>query len=279
MANEHLAYGIAGKKKADIKHLTERVQMALNRVAEHQAIVDSLQAKSSLFADSLTQATANKATALVNYNLVRDTVSGVRSLASNFDMARKQGDRASLGAARVSEKMSSLIGKLIFSVEVINKVTQLVNKQKALNAFLPDTLIVFMTNATKDANNAVALTLTALQSCYIAESTLLESNGVIGLANHQAENLSRRMLAGWSPSSDKGGNPAALDLSSNGDGLLVLLQNAYENSVDTYNSTLANNQNVADQVVYAQTELALANMQLSSLQAGLRAATAAAYAA
>ncbi|WP_248798721.1 hypothetical protein [Pseudomonas sp. MWU13-2105] len=280
MAYEHLVYGIAIKKNADIQYLTEQVQLAQNRVAQKQASVDSLQAKATRFANSLAQASANQASALVNYNLVKDATASAGNLASNFGTLVRQADRATEGATQVAQKMASLASKLIFSVEVVNKVAQLVNKQKALNRQLPDSLIEFMANATRDANNAVALTLTALQSCYAAESTLLESSAVIGVANNQANSLKARMEAGSTGIGAAIGRIlVGLNLGADGEGMLQLLQRVYGNAVMTYNAALVNNSNVSEQLTHAQGQLALANMTLGSLQAGLKAATAAAYAA
>lgn len=275
MAHEQLAYGVANKKNADIKNLAEQVEMAQSRVTQHEAIVKSLQTKSELFADNLSLATANKAGALVNFNLARETRGGVGSLAKNFKLASRQTELATGVAADVSQKMASLIGKLIFSVEIINKLSQLINKQRALNPLLPETLVSFMATATRDANNAITLTLTALQSCYVAESTLLESTGVINQADRQAQILSEQVSQGQNPSSDQ----MSINLKRKGDGLVRLLQQAYENAVAAYDSALARNDSVVEQLAYAQTQLALANMHLSSSQAGLKAATAAAYAA
>lgn len=280
MVLEHLAYGVVIKKNADIKHLTEQVALAQNRVAEQQAIVDSLQAKSSFFTTQLALATTNKASTLVNYNLARDAVISVNGLASNLGMARKQIGQAVEGAADVSERMANLIGKLIFSVEIVTKVTQLINKQKALNPLLPDSLVAFMSKATSDANNAVALTLTALQSCYAAESTLLESGAVIDVTDRQAHALKERMESGIDPlSATSGTRRSAADLTASDAGILLLLKQAYDNAVTAYNDALADSDNVAAQLSYAQTQSALASMKLGSVQAGLKAATAAAYAA
>ncbi|MCF5467828.1 hypothetical protein [Pseudomonas syringae] len=280
MTIEHLAYGVAVKKNADIKNLTEQVHLAQNRVTQQQAIVDSLQAKANAFTTRLGQATNTQASTLANYNLARSAMYSVTSLESNFKIALGQARAATEHAAMVSEKMANLIGKLIFSVEIINKVTLLINKQRVSNIQIPASMATFMAKATSDANNAVALTLTALQSCYAAESTLLDSLGGITLAARQAGDLDDSPHAGGKD--QPAASPAEasrLNLSARGNGVVQLLKQAHENAVLNYNNALTNNDEVVNQLTQAQSRLAYYLMKLTSSKSGLNAANAAALAA
>ena len=196
--------GLADQKKADLDYLTAQVNKAKYQVVEQQAIVTALQTKLAQFNMLLQQADRNKTTALTNRNLVNDAMASVKSLNTNAQFAAKQTDIAANGIkdkktnktiggiSNVAREMALLIDKLIFSAEIIDKVTQFVNKQKAANQLIPDSLITHLTSATKNANNAVALTLTALQSCYASEATLLESKGVMEQAATQAIELDEK---------------------------------------------------------------------------------------
>jgi hypothetical protein len=271
MANPTLVYGISIRKNADLQHLSEQVALAQSQVAQQQAIVDALQGKADLFATSLAQATTNKATALSAWNNVKTLQTNVAGLAINHEMALRQAVKASASAGAVAGRMAGLLGKLIFSVEVINKAALQINRQKALNPMLPDSLVSYMASATSHANNAVALALTALQSCYVAESTLRESDAAVRVASQQAGQLSRYMQEG-----EAVGLQALPNLSG---GVVLLMQQTYQSASQAYDEALANSTGVADQLAFAQAQLTQANLKLGSLQAGLGAAKAAAYAA
>ncbi len=281
MGSISLAVNVADNKNAELNSLTNSVTAAQFLVAQRQAIVTSLQAKSAQFAAYLTQATNDQATALANLTLAKDAIASVTSLTNSLGTEATQTQLAAQGAGSVSADMATLIGKLIFSLDFINKVAVLVNKQKSSNPLLPDSLITAMNKASTAGNNAIALTLTALRSCYVAEATLLESSVVAELASGQSTALSKTMLAGWAPQDDVPLVPAE---TGNGlppvtPGILNLLNLAYTIAVKTYKKALWDNAIVARQVSFAQGQLAAATVQLGSLKAGLAAATAAAYAA
>lgn len=270
-----LIFSNAEKKSSDLALINNQVKSAQYNVAQQQAIVNSLLAKSSQFVAFLAQATDNQASALSNYNLAKNATANVASLADNFTQAQTQTTTACDGVCEVSKNMADLIVKLIFSVEIIDKVTQLINKQKAMNPLVPDSLIAFMAKAGTDADNAMALTLTALQSCYAAQSTLQESKGIVDLGYHQAQRLQHQMNDGWDVRMDSPDSKIVLT----GTSIMSLLQRAYQVSIKNYNQALWDNNSVTQQLTYAQTQLAAATMNLNSYQSGQAAATAAAYAA
>lgn len=280
MTQKHLVYGIADQKKAELDLLTAQVNQAQYEVVQQQVIVNSLAAKSNQFSSFLTQADANQATALSNFNLVKDAMSSVKSLVASTKLANQQTGAATEGICKVSGKMAELINKLIFSVEIIDKLAQLINKQKTINPLVPDSLITFLSKATADANNAVALTLTALQSCYAAEATLLESKSAMKLGDDQANDLKAKMEQGWNPQKECITTTDCLfGFTDNSDGVVSLLYRAYQSASDKYQAALWDNNSVTKQLTYAQEQLAEATTLLNSYQAGLAAATAAAYAA
>jgi hypothetical protein len=279
-----LALSVADKKNSEIQSLTGSVTQAQYDVTEQQAIVNSLQSKSAQFNQYLTQADADQETSLANLNLGKDALSTATSLAASMTTASNKADRASTGASDVSAQMAELVNKLILSIEYINRAAQLVNKQKANNPLVPDKLIDNMAKAATNANNAIALTLTALQSCYVAEATLLESNNVLALGAQQSATLRDRMGNLWDGQSGKVlAGAAAPSPSPSPDvdlpGIVALLQQAYDNAKDNYDEALVNNNIVTKQLSHAQSQLADAQVSLNSYQSGLAAATAAAYAA
>lgn len=277
-----LAIGVVYKEKARLDGLAIQVAEAQYEVDQYQAIVQAQTAKSLQFNDFLTAAEANKATALTNLNLAIDVDSSVSSLCSSTGLALKQTGTATNEIKRVSGEMATLINKLIFSVELIERFGQLINKQKSSNPLIPDSLISFMAKATTDANNAVALTLTALQSCYAAEATSQRSQEVITLENDQVTELKATIEQQTLPPGVTGLAPDGrfmVGLTPDGTGVLALVQQAYDQASEKYNQALANVNIVNQQLAYAQSALATATTSLNSYKAGLAAATASAYAA
>lgn len=275
-----LALSVADKKNSEIQSLTGSVTQAQYDVAEQQAIVSSLQAKSQQFNLYLTQADDDQESALANLNLGKDALSSASSLAGSMTAATSKVNEASSGASDVAAQMAELVNKLILSVEYINKTAQLVNKQKANNPLVPDKLIDNMSKAAANANNAIALSLAALQSCYVAEATLLESSEVLALGAQQSGQLRDRMAFLWDSQSGKvlaAATPAPSGVAT--PGIVAMLQQAYDDAKGNYNQALSNNNIVTSQLSHAQAELADAQVRLNSYQAGLAAATAAAYAA
>jgi uncharacterized membrane protein (Fun14 family) len=284
MTINSLAVGIVYKEKATLDWLAMQVAEAQYEVDQYQAIVGAETAKSAQFNDYLTAAEANKTAALTNLNLAIDIDSSVSSLCTSTGLAMKQTGTATTEIKRVSGEMATLINKLIFTVELIDRFGQLVNKQKLSNPLIPDTLISFMAKATADANNAVALTLIALQSCYVAEATSLRSQQIITLENEQVTELKTtieqqtKALGQQEIGAVRDGN-FIVGFTPDCTGILALVRQAYDKASEKYNQALANVNMVNQQLAYAQSELVTATTRLNSYKAGLAAATAAAYAA
>ncbi|MDF3126596.1 hypothetical protein [Rheinheimera sp. 1928-s] len=285
MTINSLAVGIVYKEKATLDGLAMQVAEAQYEVDQYQAIVDAETAKSIQFNDYLTAAEANKTAALTNLNLAIDIDSSVKALCTSTGLALKQTGTATGEIKRVSGEMATLINKLIFTVELIDRFGQLVNKQKLSNPLIPDTLISFMAKATADANNAVALTLVALQSCYVAEATSLRSQQIIALENDQVTTLKSTIERQALVSGLQDVTGLVVDgnfivgFTPDCTGVLALVRQAYDKASEKYNQALANVNIVNQQLAYAQSALATATTSLNSYKAGLAAATAAAYAA
>lgn len=272
--------GIADKKKADIDALTEQVSSAEYEVEQMQAVVNAMTSKAAEFSAFLAAADADKDTALSNLNLVTDAVNKVKHLSESAKTALSQTVSAENNICATVSAVATLIKKLIFSVEVIDKLSALVNKQKALNPIIPDELVTLMAKATTDANNAVATTLTALTSCYAAESVLLEAKNITQLETNQADKLYDKMHLGYKSRGEiLQESSFVFSLGRDATGIQALLQHRYHQAVNDYNAMLSENDVVTTQLEFAQSQLNNATIKLNSLKAGLAAEQAAAFAA
>lgn len=280
LARTGLSIGISNKKKADIDSLTDAINDAQYQVNQLQAVVDSMNIKSTEFSGFLTEADTNKQTALSNLTLVTDAVSSAKHMVAAATNAKTQTNTAKNGITSTAAQMALLVNKLILSVEVIDKLANIVNKQKLLNPIIPDELITLLTKATTDANNAVAMTLTALTSCYAAEATVIESKKITDLEYTQSRRLYKKMTIGARTRTEKLDSLTFVrNLGDTATGIQALLQHAYDQSITDYDEALTASNTATAQLEYAEGQLQHAITELGSLQAGLAAATAAAYAA
>ena len=193
-------YAIVEAKKADLDSLSNRVQIAQYEVSELQSVVTSLEQKSNEFTVFLSEAQASKETALSNLNLLKATLSNVDDLARNAAIGMKQSRTADKTVNTTSKQVSKLIDQLIYSGDMVNKFAQLVFKKKLLNPLISDELVKTVTTANADVNNAIAATLTALQSCFASNGVTGESAKLCRLQQKQAQQLSELMSVGLNQS-------------------------------------------------------------------------------
>src|SRR5690606_20421053 len=118
------------------------------------------------FQGFLTDADNGKATALTNLDLLNAVVEQVKELQDNSLLVANNAQKAEARTDLVAEELSALVKDLIFAGEFINKLAQVIQKKKTLVPLISNELVNVITTATADTNNAVATTLTALQSCY-----------------------------------------------------------------------------------------------------------------
>ncbi|MDE1206973.1 hypothetical protein [Tenacibaculum larymnensis] len=174
-------YGVTEKKKSELDALTNQVLYAQDKVEQLQAIVNSLTEKSQLLQSQLATEKANKDLALSNKELLDQVVDNVIDLLTashgTFDKVVCSDSRIK----DVSNSIKEVMDKLIYSAEVVNKLSNLVIRKKVQNPLISDELVTMVTNAGKDANNAVALTLTALNSVFASQATTVESEGTMSL--------------------------------------------------------------------------------------------------
>lgn len=272
MSNK-LAKGIDNHKKAELDALTKEILDAQYDVNEVQAIVNSLSIKSSQFTQFLSEALAAQNTTLSNLHLCQQAVDSIKGVVKGSKLAAKTSEKACSTANAVSQDMAQMLNKLMFSIDIIDKVAQQAAKQKNSNPLVPDQLITYLNKATSDANKAFASALTALNSCYAADATLQEAQGITSLEHQQAHQLKERME---SPEPSIPNSPTA---PSELPGILTLLNARYQKTQEKYQTALANNNAVTHELSHAQKLLATATSRLASLKSGLAAASAAAYAA
>lgn len=279
MNQKMLSPGIADRTKARIDAITEQVTSEQYIVTQRQAIVTSLTAKSAQFSATLATASDTQATALTNLNLANDALAAAAALTAGTAQAQAQAAAADLAMIAVCEDMALMINKLVFTGEIIDRLVQLINKQKAANPLIPDSIITYLNQATTDANNAVALTLTALQSCYAAQATLRESRASMNLSAQQSAALQARMEhQAFARGATVTSKVLEIGYADDCAGVVAWLQQGYLAAKDGYNQALWNNDSVGAQLSYAQAMLASATTDLNSYKSGLNAATAAAYA-
>ena len=179
--------GIAEQKNAEIDALTSQVNKAQFRVNQLTTVVTSLTAKQANFAALLTDADSKNDAALANLNQAKTLVANVETLQRYSILVSQQTDKSLRNVRETSNHMAELIEQLIFSADVVEKLSGFVNRQKAANNVIPDALVAVLNQATSDANNAVALTLTALQSSYASAASVDQAGSVSALEARQAQ--------------------------------------------------------------------------------------------
>ncbi|MFH7015515.1 hypothetical protein [Flavobacterium sp. FlaQc-47] len=265
-------YGITEKKKSELDVLKNQVIDAQADVQQQQVIVTSLTEKASKYQGYLLTADANRTHALSNKNLIDQVVQNAYDLAYNSKNAFSKMTISNDDAIEVASSVSDLINKLIYSVEIINKLSNLVIRKKALNPLISDDLITRINTAGTDANNAVALTLIALKSTLAAEASILESEAAITLEYRQANKLYLNLTDEKSIDTPLSIHPVSKT------SIRGLLYNAYKETQIAYEKANFANDETTRQLNIATTNLNKAQIKLNSLQSGLAAANAAALA-
>lgn len=266
-------YGITERKKQELDNLTQEVLNAEGVVEQLSAIVDSLTEKSTKLQTELVNAETNKNTALSNKNLLDQVMEDLLSLKNNSEVTFNETVAAESKIKKVAKEINDVIEKLIFSAETINKLANLVIRKKAINPLISDELVAMVNEAGTDANNAVALTLIALESVFTAQSTTKESEAAVTLEVLQSVKLYEYVIGENEIDDIKTPIPVSYESSING-----LLVNAYKINLNMYNQALEASKDTLLQLNNTKRELSKAEIKLNSLQSGLAAANAAALA-
>ncbi|MDB5018473.1 MAG: hypothetical protein JWQ84_3305 [Mucilaginibacter sp.] len=254
--------GISEQKKAELDALTLLIIAAQHNVERYQVIVDSLTQKAADFQSFLSLAEKNRSQTYNNTVLAGQLADSVSNLKNISEKTLSEMNAANNSTNKLSLSMKQVIDKLIYSAGLINKLAQKVVRQKALNPLISDELVSMVGIAEKDANNAVALTLVALQAAFAVQASNQESEAALALEDQQARNLYDMIVA----------NPEeAISLK-------VMLDQAYRDAAYHYQLEETAFTVTETQLTGAQATLNNAQLKLRSLQSGLAAANAAALA-
>lgn len=270
--------GITESKIAELDALTIQVLDAQHDVDQNQAIVTSLTEKLNNFRVYVAIADTKRTQALNNKNLLDKLVRCALNLRDNSEVTFNEAVKADNKIKELAIQIGDVMNKLIYSAEVINKLANSVIRKKALNPLISDELINVLTAAGTNANNAVALTLVALQSTYASQATTIESEQALALEFIQSMSL-YQTLTGVKPQENQAlpGNAVTISKKTIVP-LQKLLYNAYKEAKSNYEAAdYAFNVTTA-QLNNAQGALSKSQVNLMSLQAGLAAANAAALA-
>jgi hypothetical protein len=265
-------YGITEKKKQEIDFLTQEVLNAESEVQQYQAIVDALVEKEDKLTEDLATAKANKTQALDNKNAVDKVITNAKDLYQNSRNTYKEAEQAEEKIKSVATEINTVINKLIYSAEVINKLSNLVIRKKATNPLISDELVTMVTQASSDANNAVALTLVALESVFASQATTIESKDAMSLELLQSTKLYEFIIGA------EVDNVENQDIPAENQSLKYYLYTAYNITSSMYEEVLKASNDTTAQLSAAQASLSKAQVKLKSLQSGLAAANAAALA-
>ncbi len=261
-------YGVTERKKAELDSLALQVLDAQQEVDQFQSIVTALTAKLTNFQGLLAIADTNRASALANKNLVDQLKQSFLDLQNNSKIAFTEMSLADATTQTLAKNISNVMDKLIYSAEVINKLATYVVRKKALNPLISDELVSMLGQAGTDANNAVALTLVALQSTFAAQASNSESQSATALEYLQAQDL-YQLMTGSTPTSTDANKSTCLH---------YLLHQAYEAAKEYYKLIYNACKITTDELNAAQLSLNEAQVSLQSLQSGLAAGNAAAFA-
>ncbi|KQX09906.1 hypothetical protein [Flavobacterium sp. Root420] len=272
-----LKYGVTEKKKAELDVLQSQVIDTQAEVLQQQIIVASLTEKSKRFQDFLLGADNYRTVTLNNKTLVDQVIQNAYDLSYNSKNAFSKMTTSNENTKQVALGTNDLINKLIYSVEIINKLSNLVIRKKALNPLISDDLISRINTAGSDANNAVALTLIALKSILAAEASSLEAEASITLESKQALKLYFTLSGKESIDMPLLSANAVLDISKEAS-IRDLIYEAYNEALRSYNQTDAANDETTRQLSIATNNLNKAQIKLASFQSALAAANAAALA-
>ncbi len=276
-----IKYGITEKKKSEIDNLVLQVLDAQHEVDQFQAIVTSLAQKLNNFQGYLAVADNNRTLALNNKNMKDQLVQSAQDLQANSGIAFDEVTLANAKSKQLARLLKKVMDELIYCVDVVNKLSNLVISKKAVNPLISDELVTLVGIAGNDANNAVALTLVALKSTFAVQASNLEAEGAGALQYQQSISLYNALTFVIHKTSDivisrvPSNIPVIKKIPQS---ISTLLDTAYDNAKTTFEQMQKACNITTIQLSRATSALNKAQVQLRSLQSGLNAANAAALA-
>jgi DNA-binding CsgD family transcriptional regulator len=292
-------------KKNELERLKSQIARTEFKIQKLTARTIALTKKQGDFTLYLADAKSNKDIAETNEIHVKQVTNSIKETFKKIKHVIEKTKSSNDEISSTSLQMSVLIKALVYSVELIDALAVTINKKKAANALIPDDLITVITTASADANNAIALCLTALESCNVAmtssdqthEITLLEyiqSLELYGLITGNAEVINHYIKAiNVYQKSPVEKNELALHhqylrvldaKASNGEhgnnnALTALLNKARIEAKQKVESAAEAKKRVDQELAQSSGQLDKESSVLESLKAGLAAANAAALAA
>jgi len=253
-------------KNTAITQIMNQIATTEQELEMHQAIVNSLTQKLETSQLFLQNAEANKTQTLANKNSMEALVQSTLNVMTNSEDTKKEILKTQIKATKVSQGIKIMVDELIFSSQIINKLSQTVLRKKALNPLISDELITQIMTATAEANNAIALTLVALKSAFDVQSTVNQTAATITLEQkHAAElylTLTGTMLSDDITTTSKTPSSPAY----------TLIEDAYEIAILYLENALKSNAETAQQLNVSKANLNKTQQILRSLQSGLVAA-------
>ena len=116
-------------------------------VNNFQSIVNALTDKVNNFTAFLATADTNRTTTNNNKLLVNQLVQSASTLEKNAAIAVKKMDTANKDTQKLGSCVQQVINKLIYSVEVLNKLSNMITRKKAVNPLISDELISMVATA------------------------------------------------------------------------------------------------------------------------------------
>lgn len=274
-------YGITEKKKAELDALKLKVLDAGYEVDQYIAIEASLNDRLNTLQSSLVAAENNRTLTLNNRNIFDQLLQSALDLNNNSEIALQEMQRANGKTKALSEKIRTVMDMLIYSAEIINKLSLLVSKKKDVNPLISDELLRRVNQAGVDANTAVASTLVALKSAFAASAANTEAEATTALGYVQSVALYQMLIRTETQPRHKK-NEEVTGPESKDDtkavSLKALLYQAYSRAKLQYDRTQTACITTTQQLNEVRGLLNKAQIKLKSLQSGLAAANAAALA-
>ena len=262
--------GITEHKKAELDALVIQVTDTQHQVEQFQAIADSLTTKSNNFKGFFDAAEADRTQAYNNKVLIDQLVQSALDLRGNSQTAFDEMAKADNRTKELAVGIKIVMDKLIYSAQVIDNISNKIIRKKSVNALISDDLISMLAIAGKTANDAVALTLTALKATFTAECSNMETEAALSIEFKQSAMLYSTLITDLL---DK------INSKQSAISLKTLFYNAYT-TADTYYKQMEKAYKMTvTQLANATATLNKAQIKLRSLQQGLAAANAAALAA
>jgi chromosome segregation ATPase len=249
-------------KQQEVDRLSDEVLNAQYEVDQLQANVTSYTQKLSVFEGLLAETEAQKEKTSANVDLLNTVIQQVSDLEKNTSSSVEEIAEVDSNIQDLTDQVNNLVNQLIYTVELVNKASDSVVKKKAVNPLIPDDLATMMAAACKDANTAVALTLTALKSTIEAASTTTSANPLVALINHTTSTLKEEVVGPYSSTRRQ-------------QSLKEMIYQADDEAKSEYNTLLTANKEIKDQLELENDELEKAQNRLEKLKGRLSAAQAA----